>query len=155
MFDRFIAFLKQIDGGSPDGRADGDDPRVAAAALMFHVVNADGVLEASELARLRELLSQTYQLTGDALDRLVEAGAEADREAIDLFAFTSVLKRHLDEAQRIDFIATLWDMVYADGVLHELEDHTMWRVADLIGVDSRERVELRRRAKAEADGRTH
>jgi uncharacterized tellurite resistance protein B-like protein len=149
MLDRLISFVKNLPAadGKRRLRAD-DDPRIAAAALMFHMVNADGVLQDSEKAKLRSVLAEAYSVSGVELDALVTAGEEADREAIDLYAFTRVLKRHLDADQRIEFIALLWTMAYADGRADELEDNTVWRVAELIGVDSRDRVEARRRVKA-------
>ena len=119
---------------------------------MFHVVNADGVLQESEKAKLRSVLSEAYSVTGVALDALVAAGEEADREAIDLYAFTRVLKRHLDADARIEFIGLLWAMAYADGRADELEDNTVWRVAELIGVDSRDRIAARQRIKASIAG---
>lgn len=150
MLDRFISFLKQID--APRAKVlDADDPRVAAAALMFHVVNVDGVLDAAEEAKLRELLASTYDVEGDALDSLLAAGDKADRESIDFYAFTSVLNRHLDEAGRKQFIGLLWEVVFSDGKMDELEEDTVWRVAELLGVDGRDRVELRRRARAESE----
>jgi uncharacterized tellurite resistance protein B-like protein len=152
MLDRFVSFIKQLDAPKRDARDASDDPRIAAAALMFHVVNADGILEEHEVAKLRGLLSETYDVTGEALDALIAAGQKADQEAIDFYAFTSVLSRHLDENARKELIGLLWEVVYADGELHELEDNTVWRVAELLGVDNRDRVELRRRAKAEAGG---
>ena len=148
MLDRLISFLNKLPDSGHRRSADADDPRVAAAALMFHVVNADGVLQDSEKAKLRSVLSEAYSVTGVELDRLVEAGEEADREAIDLYAFTRVLKRHLEAEQRIDFIGLLWSMAYADGRADELEDNTVWRVAELIGVDSRDRIAARQRIKA-------
>ncbi|MBX3579145.1 MAG: TerB family tellurite resistance protein [Rhizobiaceae bacterium] len=152
MLDRFISFLKQID--APRAKAlDADDPRVAAAALMFHVVNVDGVLDAAEEGRLRDLLSSTYDVEGEALERLLAAGDQADRESIDFYAFTSVLNRHLDETERKKFVGLLWEVVFFDGEMHELEEDTVWRVAELLGVDGRDRVELRRRAKAESEAR--
>src|SRR5690606_29780407 len=117
-----------------------DDPRIAAAGLLFHVMDADGVRQDIERERIKTLLEETYDLHGGELDRLLAAGEKADGEAIDLYGFTSVLKRHLDEEQRINLIRLMWEICYADGVLHELEDHTLWRVADLLGVDSRDRV---------------
>jgi len=39
----------------------------------------------------------------------------------------------------------MWEIVYADGQRDELEDNLIWRAADLLGVSTRERVELRRR----------
>ena len=153
MLDDLISFVKRLPGGQagrPRGRA--DDPRVAAAALMFHVVNADGVLQESEKTKLRSVLSEAYSVTGVELDALVAAGEEADRELIDLYAFTRVLKRHLDAEARIEFIGLLWAMAYADGRADELEDNTVWRVAELIGVDSRDRIAARQRIKASIAG---
>ena len=64
----------------------------------------------------------------------------------------SVLKRHLDAEARIEFIGLLWAMAYADGRADELEDNTVWRVAELIGVDSRDRIAARQRIKASIAG---
>ena len=153
MLDRLISFLKSLPDTGADKRApSADDPRVAAAALMFHVVNADGVLEDSEKAQLRQTLSRAYSLTGGALDALVEAGEAAEREAIDLYAFTRVLRRELDAEARLKFIGLLWEMAYADGRADELEDNVVWRIAELIGVDSRDRIAARQRIKASIAG---
>jgi uncharacterized tellurite resistance protein B-like protein len=153
MLDSLISFVKRLPSGQAGRPRDGaDDPRIAAAALMFHVVNADGVLQPSEKAKLRSVVSEAYSVTGVELDALVSAGEKADREAIDLYAFTRVLKRHLDGEARIEFIGLLWAMAYADGRADELEDNTVWRVAELIGVDSRDRIAARQRIKASIAG---
>ena len=152
MFDRIIAFLKELPAGEAGkGKPGGSsDPRVAAAALMYHVMDADGVRHDAEWERMKEALAEAYGLTGEALDRLVAAGGEADGAAVDLYTFTSVLKRHLDAEARIEFIGLLWEVVFADGELHELEDHTLWRIAELIGVERRDRIHARQKAQAEA-----
>lgn len=151
MFERVISFLKDLPlAPSTRETSRADDPRVAAAALMFHVMNADGVRQDVEWDRIKQLLAETYQLQGAALDALVKAAEAADNEAIDLYAFTSVLKRHLDDEGRIGFIRLMWEIVYADGELHELEDNTIWRVAELLGVESRDRVLTRQEAARNA-----
>jgi uncharacterized tellurite resistance protein B-like protein len=153
MLDRLISFLKNLpEAGSGHRVPSAEDPRVAAAALMFHVVNADGVLQEVEKTKLRSVLEEAYSVTGGELDALIAAGEEADREAIDLYAFTRVLKRHLDADQRLQFIGLLWTMAYADGRADELEDNTVWRIAELIGVDSRDRIAARQRIKASIAG---
>jgi uncharacterized tellurite resistance protein B-like protein len=152
MLERLKSFLRSLPGSGADAApADADDPRVAAAALMFHVIDADGVRDEAERRRLREILSQAYAITGRELDAVIDAGEEAEREAVDLYTFTSVLKRHLDEKARVEFVGLLWEMVYADGELHELEDNVVWRVAELIGVSSRDRTDMRRRVRGEAE----
>lgn len=147
MFERVMSFLRDMPlSSSGRGSERDDDPRIAAAALLFHVMNADGVRQDSEWDRVKQLLAQAYDLSGADLEALVKAGEKADNEAIDLYTFTSVLKRHLDEEERVAFIRLMWDIVYADGVLHELEDNTLWRVAELIGVDRRDRILTRQEA---------
>ena len=145
MFERMISFLKDLPAAGARPTRE-DDPRVAAAALMYHVMNADGDRQDVEWERVKQLLAQSYGVSGAELDRLIQAGQQADNEAIDLYAFTSVLKRSLDEEARKDFIGMMWEIVYADGELHEMEDNTIWRIAELIGIDSRDRIEAKRKA---------
>jgi uncharacterized tellurite resistance protein B-like protein len=148
MFERVLSFLKDLPIGAGT-HPSAEDPRVAASALLYHVMNADGLRQDVEWERFKAVLAESYSVSGDELDALAAAGEQADNEAIDLYAFTSVLKRHLDAAARKAFIGLMWEIVYADGELHELEDNTVWRVAELIGVESRDRVEARRKAAAQ------
>jgi len=150
MFERVLSFLRDLPAAGEKPSA--DDPRVAASALLYHVMSADGVRQDVEWERFKEILAETYSVSGEELDALAAAGERADNEAIDLYAFTSVLKRHLDAEARKAFIGLMWEIVYADGELHELEDNTVWRVAELIGVERRDRVEARQKAAAEAPG---
>jgi uncharacterized tellurite resistance protein B-like protein len=154
MLERFLAFLAKLPGGEPvAGRLAPDDPRVAAAALMVHVMEADGVRVPAEEEKLAQMLAETYGVKGEALDAIMEAGDEAEHDAVDLYTFTRVLKRHLDEKARAEFIGIMWEIVYADGVRDEVEDNVVWRVAELIGVDRRERIAMRQRV-AEKSGAT-
>ncbi|MEX0954558.1 MAG: TerB family tellurite resistance protein [Rhizobiaceae bacterium] len=151
MLDRFLDFLNQLPGaGKGDGGPDGDDPRIAAAALLTHIMDADGVRTAGERDMLKRLLSENYGLDGTELVRVIAAGEEADRDAVDLYAFTSVLDRHLDREGKFEFIGLMWDMVFSDGVLHEIEDNLVWRVAELIHVERDQRIALRQAAQARA-----
>jgi uncharacterized tellurite resistance protein B-like protein len=146
MLDRFLKFLKDIPGAAQPAMT-GDDPRVAAAALLFHLMDADGVRERAETDQLRVLLSEMFGISGDELERIVLAGERAEGEAVDLYSFTSVINRHLDQPAKCELVSIMWDMVFADGELHELEDNIVWRVAELIHVEREQRVELRRRAR--------
>jgi uncharacterized tellurite resistance protein B-like protein len=39
----------------------------------------------------------------------------------------------------------MWELVYADGQVSEFEDNVVWRAADLLGISSRDRIELKHR----------
>lgn len=149
MLDQIRAFLGSLRDGN-QRKADASNPDVAAVALFFHVIGADGVVDEVESEKLRELIVQEYDLSGDEMRELIEAGQQADREAVDLYQFTSILNRSLEPDAKVHFIELLWNLAYADGHRHELEDHVVWRIADLMGVSSRDRVLARQRALAAA-----
>lgn len=153
MFERLLGFFKELpglDSRSKKQTFSREDPRLAAAALMFHIIEADGEQHEKERKRLSEVLSQAYGLQGDELQALIDAAETADQEAVDLYSFTSVLKRHLDLPARLQFIEVLWEMVYADGEVGEIEDNIMWRIAELIGVDQQQRIGLKLRVAERA-----
>ena len=74
------------------------------------------------------------------LDLLVKDATEAENDAVDLYRFTSVLKRQMSEDERIRVIENLWEIAFADGVSHEFEENLVWRVAELLGVSARDRI---------------
>lgn len=152
MFEMLQSFFQSMTGSRMPAEpgVDPDDPRLAVAALCIQVMEADGTVSPSEIERLRSLMQDHYGLEGKALDAMIAAGETAGHEAVDYHRFTSELKRHLDEAQRLELIGLLWDIVYADGRRSEMEDHVIWRIADLMGVDGRDRITLRRAAARRA-----
>ncbi|MDH4441375.1 MAG: TerB family tellurite resistance protein [Rhizobium sp.] len=150
MLDRLQTFFQSVMQDHPKAVFAPDDPRIAVAALCFQVMEADGLVRDSERDKLREILGQQYGLAGEQLDAVLAAGQEAENQAVDYYRFTNDLKRHLNEAERHQLVGILWDIVYADGTRSEMEDHAIWRVADLLGVSARERVAQRQDAAARA-----
>jgi len=146
MLDRLQAFFQSVMQDRPKAIFAPDDPRIAVAALCLQVMEADGVVRDSEREKLREILKDQYELDDTALDALIAAGQDAENQAVDYYRFTTDLKRQLNEEQRQQLVGLLWDIVYADGTRSEMEDHAIWRVADLLGVSGRERIVQRQEA---------
>jgi uncharacterized tellurite resistance protein B-like protein len=151
MFPALKRFLKSVVTGEAEERAFAeDDHRLAAAALLVHIIAVDGVVDESEREALSEVLRLNYQLTPEMTRELIDAATRRDAEAVDLYGFTSVLKRSLDLDGRLKVLEMMWELVYADGTVHEFEDNTIWRVAELLGISSRDRLALRRKVAAHA-----
>lgn len=140
MFERLQQFLASLAGGDSRPAFDAGDPRIAVMALCIQVMEADGKVLDVEKSALRSRFKAFYGVDEAEFDALVAAGTDAESEAIDFFRFTSELKRQLSEEQRVALIGLLWEIVYADGERSEMEDHAIWRIADLLGVSGRERI---------------
>jgi uncharacterized tellurite resistance protein B-like protein len=125
-----------------------DDARLALASLLVHCTGIDGTVSETEQAALREVLTRHLRLPAEDVEVLIADATEAEREAVDLYRFTSVLKRQMSEAERMHAIEQLWEIAYADGKSHEFEENLVWRVAELLGVNPRDRI-ARKRAVAE------
>jgi len=151
MFERLQQFLASLSGGESKPAFAADDPRVAVMALCIQVMEADGKVLEVEKQTLRARFKDYYGMDEKELDALFTAGTNAESEAIDFFHFTSELKRQLSEDQRIGLIGLLWEIVYADGERNEMEDHAIWRIADLLGVSGRERI-MKRQEVAQRTG---
>lgn len=148
MFERIRTFLDSLTANEPSGVIEAGDPRIAIMALCIHVMEADGEVAASERRKVRAMIKDHYALDDSAANALIAAGEAAESEAIDFFRFTSDIKRHYNEDQRIDLIGMLWEIAYADGKRSEMEDHVIWRIADLLGVSGRERIIKRQEVAA-------
>ncbi|MDB5522668.1 MAG: hypothetical protein JWM58_431 [Rhizobium sp.] len=145
MFDRLMAFLNSLGGDAPV--AEPDSVAVAVIALALNVIQADGIVADSEKDMLESVIRAYFNLSKGEFDVMLNAARRQEEDAIDLFRFTSRVNRALDERQKAEFIGMLWQIVHADNSRNELEDHLVWRIAELIGVSGRERVNKRLEAE--------
>jgi len=151
MFDAFRTFVAEfVEGEKHPSQFGENDYRLAAVALMVHAAAVDGEMSQSERDTLHAVVKRRFALDETATDALIDKATVAEQEAVDLYHFTSLLNRTLDEEGRARVVEMMWQIVYADGQRDELEDNLLWRAADLLGISSRERIELRRRIAKEA-----
>jgi uncharacterized tellurite resistance protein B-like protein len=153
MLEPLKQFLADLAGGAKQQAhfAD-DDYRLAAAALLIHVTTVDGDMSGPERDKLHALLKYRFALDDAATIELIDAAIAADRDAVDLYHFTSLINRALDEDGRLRMVEMMWEMIYADGRVTEFEENVIWRASDLLGISSRSRIEIRHRVAARQAG---
>jgi uncharacterized tellurite resistance protein B-like protein len=142
MFDKLMAFLNSLGGGETPA-SEPDSVTVAIIALALHVIQADGVVDQAETQTLETAIRSYFNLSKGEFEIILKAAKREEEDAVDLFRFTSRINRALDERQKMEFIGMLWQIVHADNDRNELEDHLVWRIAELIGVSGRDRINQR------------
>ncbi|MFL6833680.1 MAG: TerB family tellurite resistance protein [Xanthobacteraceae bacterium] len=143
MFAGFRKFLSEVsEGDKHPAHFAHNDYRLAAAALLVHAAAIDGDVGDTEREKLHTVIKRQFALDEATTDELVAEATEAEHEAIDLYHFTSLINRSLDEEGRRRVVEMMWEIAYADGDVDEFERNLIWRAADLLGVSSRERIEL-------------
>src|SRR6202790_1043227 len=149
MLDGLRQFIADVISPGHEPR-DLDDTgfRLAATALLVHVISLDGEPTETEKRKLHSLIESRFGLDPGTADQLIASATLVEGEAVDLYHFTSVIMRSLDEAVRLRIVEMMWELVYADGQVSEFEDNVVWRAADLLGVSSRDRIDLKHRVAA-------
>lgn len=151
MLDRLRQFISDVVSPTDQERAFSDtDYRLAATALLTHVISLDGEPSEIETQKLHTLLEYRFQLDPGTADKLMAEAMRAEGEAVDMYHFTSVIMRSVDEAGRLRIIEMMWELVYADGYASEFEESVVWRAADLLGISSRDRINLRRKVSGQS-----
>jgi len=140
MFDAISRLFSQ---GAPAADEFHNEPKLAVAALLVHLSAVDGQVTDGERAAVKGALMDYYSLEEADVDRLIAEATRRANEAVDFYRFTSTITS-LPEAERLEIVRMMWQVVFADGKNHELEDNMVWRIAELIGVSARDRTTLRK-----------
>jgi uncharacterized tellurite resistance protein B-like protein len=150
MLDGLRQFIADVVSPHADGdrKLDETGARLAATALLIHVISLDGQPSAVEKRKLHSLLESHFKLDPGTADQLIASATLVEGEAVDLYHFTSVIMRSVDDEGRLRIVEMMWELVYADGEVSEFEDNVVWRAADLLAVSSRDRIELKHRVAA-------
>ena len=149
MFDSIKTLISDVAGhAAPRTQCDGQNARLATAALLTRVATVYREMSFARRKMLHTVLKSGFALDDGGTDRLIDEAAAVDRVAIDLYHFTRQLNEVLDDDGRHRTVRMMWELVYADGNPNDFESNIIWRAADLLGVSSRKRVELRQQIAA-------
>jgi uncharacterized tellurite resistance protein B-like protein len=121
MFEAFRNFVADfVEGEKHPSQFADNDYRLAAVALLVHAATIDGDMSERERDKLHAVVKSRFALTDAQADELIDKATAAEHEAVDLYHFTSLLNRVLDEEGRAKVVEMMWQIVYADGRRDEL-----------------------------------
>ncbi|MGH6867060.1 MAG: TerB family tellurite resistance protein [Methyloceanibacter sp.] len=145
LWTSFKEFADRVSGEQvPARNLREEELRLAAAALLVHGTVVDGTVEPEERRKLKAILQTRFDLDAGEARKLLGEAEVREHDAVDIYRFTSVLCRELDQDGRKRIVEMLWEVVMADGVVHEFENNLVWRAAELLGVSTRDRITLRK-----------
>ena len=154
MLDGLRQFIADVvsPGAHHERNFDDTGYRLAATALLVHVVSLDGEPSTVEKRKLHSLLESHFGLDPGTADQLIASAMLVEGEAVDLYHFTSVIMRSVNEQGRLRIVEMMWELVYADGQVTEFEDNVVWRASDLLGISQRDRIDLKHAVADRAGG---
>jgi uncharacterized tellurite resistance protein B-like protein len=148
MLDRLKQLFQPQAADRPSGAHGFDELQLAAAALMVEAAAMDSDFDAGERARVGRLVQERFALSAEEAADLVGEAEQMAAASVQWHGFTSAIKDGFDHAERVQLIEMLWEVVYADGELHDYEASLLRRVSGLLYVSDRESGEARKRVLA-------
>lgn len=134
---------------APGEEANEDESEaLAVAALMLEAAAMDGRIDDTERGTILHLLAEAFDLAAADAAALLERARTARTEANQILHFTREIKDNVPFEERTEIMELLWQVVLADGEVHDYEANLMRRVAGLIHVNDRDSGRARKQAAA-------
>jgi uncharacterized tellurite resistance protein B-like protein len=120
--------------------------QLAAAALLVEAAWQDESFDGAERARVLDLVRARFDLSAEEAETLLAAAEKSVEGSTQILTFTRTIKDRFTPEERIEMVEMLWQVVYADGVLHDHEAALMRQIGGLVYVSDRDRGIARKRA---------
>ena len=111
---------------------------MAAVALMVEIIAVDDEQHDTEKQMLRQILSSQFAVSAEEAEELINEAEQAHEQATDFYHFTSEINDQFSADEKIELIESLWQLAYADSHIHELEQHVIRRLANLLHVSHKD-----------------
>jgi uncharacterized tellurite resistance protein B-like protein len=149
MIDRIRALFIDRRGEAKGGGKHGiDELHLAAAALMVEAARLDDRFDDVERERIAVLVQARFDLSGEEAGTLLTHAEKAATDSGQLYRFTRTVRDRFAHDERVGLVEMLWEVAYADGVLHDYEASLLRRITGLIYVSDRESGFARQRVRA-------
>ena len=152
MLDRISALLSGNSTKSGVAKDQVPEKQLAAAALLIEVAYMDDDFETVERSRITELIGRYFDLDSSESDALMEGAEKAARDSGQLYEFTRVINDNYSLEERLELMELLWEVVYADGEVHDMETGLLRKIGGLIYVSDKDRGFAQKRVARRAAG---
>ncbi len=118
--------------------------QIAVSKILVRTAKIDDEFHILEEQKILELLNKYFSLSDEDSKNLMELGISEEKSATDLYAYTNTIKKSMELSERKKIIEMMWQIIITDDNFDPYENNLVWRVAELIGISTRERVQIKK-----------
>ena len=118
--------------------------QIAVSKILVRTAKIDDEFHILEEQKILELLTKYFSLNDEDSKNLMQLGISEEKSATDLYAYTNTIKKSLELNERKKIIQMMWQIIVTDDNFDPYENNLVWRVAELIGISTRERVQIKK-----------
>ncbi|HDJ28259.1 MAG TPA: TerB family tellurite resistance protein [Proteobacteria bacterium] len=124
-----------------------DELQLATCMLLLEVAQADGTIQPQEELQIQTIIRKRFSLSDADSDKLIEKARELQTESLDIYPVATLINRHWPTEEKCRLLENIWQIVYADGILEQHEDHLMHKLGTLLQLSHRQLIDAKLQAK--------
>ena len=100
--------------------------------LMVEAANSDGKIDREELDKISKVLTEIFKEDANEVNQILSKEIKEKDEPKSLYFYTSKINKTFSSEKKLLLIETLWEIILADGKVHDFESNLIRRLAGLI-----------------------
>ncbi len=142
-----INLLKNILNHKNSKDDEGDSKNLELiCGLMIEAAYTDGIIEESELKKIKFSLINTFDEDATEVDLVIDEAIKNKNNSKSLHYYTSFINKNFDSDKKLLLIEALWEIVLSDGEIHDFESNIIRRLAGLLYISDVNSGNARKRA---------
>ena len=123
------------------------DVKLATTCLLTKVAFADEYLDPKEERIIREILADFFSIETEEINKLFRDSNQLLGKSTDIFSFGQLLNQNFTKEDKIDLIGCIFEVAFADGELHHLENHTIKKIAHILNIEHKDLITVKMEIK--------
>ena len=100
--------------------------------LMVEAANSDGKIDQEELDKISKVLTEIFKKDAAEVNKILSKEIKEKDEPKSLYFYTSKINKKFSPEKKFLLVETLWEIILADGKVHDFESNLIRRLAGLI-----------------------
>ena len=114
--------------------------------LLIEAANTDGNIDDEEISKIEDTLTNLFEENNDEVKSILQKAIKNRNNSKSLFYYTSKINKDYSEEKKILLLEILWEIVLADGKLHDYESSLLRRLSGLLYISDIKSGNARKRA---------
>ncbi len=132
------------------GELNQEERNLACAALLIEVAVIDQEFDPTELAALKKILVDQYDIAEDECDALAQMALRECENATSMYQFTQKVNQHCSAEEKFDLVKGMWTIAFADGNLDKYEEYIIRKTCGLLYVSHSDFIRAKHEARPQS-----
>ncbi len=126
-----------------------NEQHIVTAALMVRVSLTHEDFSEAEKQAILTSIQNHFDIDEETSKEILDKAIKHHNDATDLYTFTRVIMKELDQEGQKEIVRLLYQVAFADNNLDHFEEQVIAKISGLLGIGIRDRVKIKQEVRNE------